>query len=353
MDSLFFSSHQFKYGRTANLHLAKHSLTTPILFPVVCLITGRTPRGGGIWKYILQADINNGLLRQNLPLMAQVLHFLDFASVDNKTLLKWREKGIKQYYNDLVEPPLNYDAPLFLDSGGFKLLWNDTIDLSAFGLSIHDGSGPETIINLQRDFGGDIIASLDYPLPPGLEEQEIKQRMNGSYENALTSARILRGGKEYQPFFFVATHGHNRESIGQYVRALFDESNKDNLLDYPFGLAIGSLVPLRGSKKISQIIELIIGVKENIPYEYSNKIPIHVFGVAGNLIPVLTFLGVDSFNSSTYVQQARNLRIMDPNSHRYRAVLELDFVEMQLQSLSKDRPILYTGRTYIGYYKSY
>jgi 7-cyano-7-deazaguanine tRNA-ribosyltransferase len=324
LNSQAFLSHHYTYGRTAKLRLVKHTLNTPILFPVACLITGTTPRGGGIWKYVLQADINNGLLRRNIPIMSQVLHFLDFASVDKKTLLKWRDKGIKKYYCELIEPTLDYDAPIFLDSGGFKLLWNTTIDLSNFGLSINDGIGPETIIKLQKDLGGDIVASLDYPLPPGLEDQEIKQRMKGSYENAVIAAQILRNQKEYQPFFFVATHGDSRESIGQYVRDLFSGFRKDDLLDYPFGLAIGSLVPLRGAKKVGNIIELILGVIENIPKEHSDKIPIHVFGITGNLIPILAFLGVDSFDSSTYVQQARNLRLIDPISHHYRPVLELD-----------------------------
>ncbi len=53
-------------------------ISTPALFPVASLITGTTPRGGGIWKWVLHAH-PHGLLRQQRPIMTQALHFLDFS----------------------------------------------------------------------------------------------------------------------------------------------------------------------------------------------------------------------------------------------------------------------------------
>src|SRR2546429_8322884 len=79
MTGIGFSTKASKHGRVGILELSNNHLSTPLLFPVVSLITGTTPRGGGLWKYILQAH-SCGLMRRNKPLLTQVLHFLDFTA---------------------------------------------------------------------------------------------------------------------------------------------------------------------------------------------------------------------------------------------------------------------------------
>lgn len=321
-----FSAKVSRHGhsRTGKLRLPQTELCTPLLFPVVCLLTGTTARGGGLWKYVLQADVSNGLLRRNLPVMSQVLHFLDFIPNRSKELEKWRKLGIRQRYSDDVSPSVQYTAPLFLDSGGFKLLWNKSVNLSAYGLSIEDGKGPQTILELQKDLGGNIVATLDYPLPPGLAQAEAEERMHKSIHNAVSAALYLQNSPDYQPFLFVAAHGQERVSMGQYVKQVFDKFQAQDLKDYQFGFAVGSLVPLRGAHKYSAIIELLRGLRENIPQERQDKIPIHVFGVTGNIVPILAYLGIDSFDSSTYVQETRSLKYIDPKTGRTHPVLEMD-----------------------------
>ncbi|MEQ8998020.1 MAG: hypothetical protein RID53_16130 [Coleofasciculus sp. B1-GNL1-01] len=158
-----FSSKEFKHGRIGKLHLSQidRKISTPHLFPVVSLMTGTTAKGGGLWKYVLQENQSYGLMRRDLPMMSQVLHFLDFIRDRPHELEKWRKRGIKQRYNQEVSPSPNYTAPLFLDSGGFKLLWNKSVNLSAYGLSIDDQKGFQVILDLQKDLGGDI----GYPAP--------------------------------------------------------------------------------------------------------------------------------------------------------------------------------------------
>jgi tRNA-guanine family transglycosylase len=292
---------------------------------VVCLVTGTTARGGGLWKYILQEDESNGLLRREepVPLMSQVLHFLDFIPNRPHVLDKWRKGGIKQRYKDDVKLE-QFASPLFLDSGGFKLLWNKSVNLSAYGLSIEDGKGSQTILELQEDFNGDIVATLDYPLPPGLARAEAEERMEKSIENAVSSAKELWKKSHYKPFLYVAAHGQDRGSIGSYVKRVFDRFQAEGLGDYPFGLAVGSLVPLRGGHKYSAIANLLLGLRENIPEERRHKIPIHVFGVTGNIVPLLAYLGVDSFDSSTYVQETRSLSYINPVTGRTQPVLEME-----------------------------
>lgn len=324
MELPVFSAKVFSHGRTGELHLAHTTLSTPILFPVVCLITGTTARGGGLWKYVLQADVSNGLLRRNLPVMSQVLHFLDFIPNRVHELNKWRKLGIQRRYDWEVSPPLQYNSAIFLDSGGFKLLWNKNVDLSVYGLSVKSDKGYETILELQRDLGGDIVATLDYPLPPGLTESEAKEWMDKSIKNAVGTARYLQKNPDYQPFLYVAAHGQDRAIMGDYMKQVFKTFQEKDLNNFPFGLAVGSLVPLRGAHKYSAIIEILRGLQENIPESRRNQIPIHVFGVTGNMIPILAYLGIDSFDSSTYVQEARSLNYIDPKTGRTYPVLEME-----------------------------
>ncbi len=265
-------------------------------------------------------------MRRGLPVMSQVLHFLDF-SVTPKQLRTWREEGIRDRYNSQFAPDLNYQAPMFLDSGGFKLLWNETLDLADYDLSIKQGQGPKKILKLQQDLGGDIIATLDYPLPPGLSHLEAKARMGKSRDNAVAAAALLQAKSDYRPLLHVAAHGQDRDGITHYVTSVLRTLGKKGLDDYPFGLAVGSLVPLRIASNHVAVVNIIMGLREGmeeVPARRRAAVPIHAFGVSGTLIPLLAYLGVDSFDSSTYVQKGRNLSYVDPETYRDQRVLELD-----------------------------
>ena len=172
-------------GRIGNLHLQRNGaaippLSTPILYPVVSFMTGSTPRGGGLWKYILRDFMKN-----DVPMLSQVLHFLDFP-INGKSLEKWRSKTVREWYRDVNGA---YDAPLLLDSGGFKLLYKAGLDLSEFGIDAETEA--DDILALQDDMGGEMIASLDYPLPPGLDRAEAETRMNRSLQNAFRVAERI------------------------------------------------------------------------------------------------------------------------------------------------------------------
>jgi 7-cyano-7-deazaguanine tRNA-ribosyltransferase len=313
----FFAKSASNGGRTGLLRLTGNELSTPLLFPVVYLITGTTARGGGLWKYVLHAH-PHGLMRRQMPLMSQVLHFLDF-SVRPKALRAWRKKPLREHYNQ-AHDYLNYQAPLFLDSGGFKLLWNSQLDLSDYSIT----ASPESILALQQDLGGNIVATLDYPLPPGLARAEAEERMQRSRENAITTAKMLKGIANFSPLLFVAVHGQSSDDIRRYVGLVFSDMKRDGPADVSFGIAIGSLVPLRGAKKHLTIVEMVRGAIAGIPEKHRDTTPVHVFGVTGNMVPLLVYLNVDTFDSSTYAQESRSLGYFDPETHRSQPILEME-----------------------------
>jgi tRNA-guanine family transglycosylase len=325
----FKIQHDYERGRIGKLTVVRDgkslpAMSTPMLYPVVCLMTGVSPRGGGIWKYVLR-----NLIKNNIPSLSQVLHFLDF-NLEPRHLLYWREKPLRERYREVE---LDYKAPLFLDSGGFKLLFNINLDLSDYGIRSAEGQAKD-IIDLQLDLGGDLVASLDYPLPKDLDRAEAQERMQKSLDNAIQAACYLIEKKQ-TPYFYVCCHGQNRNDMQQYVENVFQLMRRNGLSEYPFGLAIGSIVPLRGTKKYEQIVELILGAQDGIPEANYAQTPIHVFGVAGNIIPLLTYLGVDSFDSSSYIQTARGLNYWNPSTNRLQPIFEMDRIECDCRICQK------------------
>ena len=306
---------QRKAGRIGELHLQRNGkalqpLSTPILYPVLSFMTSTSTNGGGIWKYLLK-----DVMKHDVPILSQVLHFLDF-NLTGKHIGYWREMSMRERYRDPNGP---YHAPMFLDSGGFKLLYNAGLSLSEFG--IHKETEADDILDFQLSLGGDIVASLDYPLPPGLVRSEAESRMNQSLQNAFRVAERL-AEMDNPPYLYICCHGQSREDIQNYVTQVFDRLPGR----LPFGLAVGSLVPLRGDND-SEVLSRISGVTDAIPESVRDRTPIHAFGVSGNLTPILAYMGVDSFDSTSYIQAARSLSYSHPETGKKLKILELDSME--------------------------
>lgn len=318
-------------GRLGLLKIGSQDVATPNLYPVSFFMTGTTARGGATWKHILHQDDNGHdlcLLPKQIPVLSQVLHFLDYRVSPQNVRTVWRQKTIRGLYNEQAEAlqKNHYTAPIFLDSGGFKLMWRTGLDLSAYGIALEEGEEAKSILALQRDLGGDIVATLDYPLPPNLDPQEAIQRMTRSRQNAVQAAELLQNDPEfaeYNPFLYMAVHGLTPQAITGYVTQLFTDLEAKGLNKYPFGLAIGSLVPLRSSHKTDEMMGLVQAAVAAIPEEYRGRTPIHVFGATGLMIPFLAYCGVDTFDSSTFAQEARSLKYLIPSTHQRRNVLEM------------------------------
>ncbi|MCB9460161.1 MAG: tRNA-guanine transglycosylase [Anaerolineaceae bacterium] len=346
------------------------NISTPFMFPVASTVTGTTANGGGIWKYILQAypdtdtDVNQALMRRGMPILSQALQFLDYGVSKNKVNL-WRQQSIRKMYNEAHR--MDYKAPIFLDSGGFKLMWREGLNLDEYGINLSPSKEAHSILCLQHDLGANIIASLDYPIPPNLAPSEAKQRMKRSRRNAITVARYLRDGEfsSWRPFLYMPVHGLSPEAISAYVKNLFNSVYTYGLGNDPIGIAVGSLVPLRFSRtNLYRIITIVDAAVKAIPAKYRDRIPVHVFGVTGILIPFLAYCGVDTYDSSTYVKEAINLRYMHPDTRVGHAVLEMtedDFIcdcdvcrNIKLLELQEALAAEGTGKPLVqsGHYKS-
>ena len=302
------------HGRIGEFRFSTNNrkLTTPYLYPVINFLTGTSTRGGGVWKYILKI-----LMQRQIPMLSQILHFLDFP-LTGRYLANWYGKSMREHYR---EQNGVYEGAFFLDSGGFKLLYKTGLDLEEFG--IHKETEAEDILNLQLGFEGDIVASLDYPLPPNLARPEAEARMEQSLTNAVRVAeRLTTDTAEIPtvPYLYTCCHGQSGEDIANYVNRVFAQIG-DMLPS--FGLAVGSLVPFRG-KNDSEIMEMLNAVVKAIPEDRRDTTPIHAFGVSGALTPLLAYIGVDTFDSSAYIQTSRSLVYSDPETQKKLRIMEMD-----------------------------
>jgi len=308
------------YGRRGEIETPAGRIQTPELLPVVNLIGGTTTESGGIWRYTRRHLFGSDSVQ---GIMFQAMSFLDYnLTPDN--LEEWREKPLKQHFEESdVEP--GFDQPLFIDSGGFKLM-NST----KFGQTPGEGgsendwdiyTNPESILDLQLDYGADIIATLDFPIPQNLNKEETTERMEKSIDNAVETLRLLDERElEETPSMYVAIHGHNYEDVNWYVSQFLDRADE---LDEAFeGFALGSLVPLSSSP--DTLVDIVQGARDAIPEDRYDEIAFHVFGISGRLCPLLSLLGVDTFDSRSYQYAARNKKFIHPDTWQRISLDQID-----------------------------
>lgn len=316
------------YGRLGELEVTNGPVETPAMFPVVNMIGGTTENSGGVWRRMRDKLISEDHLQ---GIMFQAMSFTDYGVSPDNLNNFWRPQTFQERFDDL-------NAPIFIDSGGFKLMNSNTFGEAPESGGVPNEWGlytdPKSILGLQLDFGADIVATLDYPIPPNLKEEEKTERMKKSIESAVECLQIMddpglleedfeinsraadrlreRKAAGEQPSVYVALHGHDYETINWYV-ARFLQRIDDLSVESSFeGFAIGSLVPLRDSMDI--LVDIVQGAKDAIPESRTEEIGLHVFGVGGKQVGLLSLLGVDTFDCSTHMQTARYKKYLHPET---------------------------------------
>jgi queuine/archaeosine tRNA-ribosyltransferase len=326
------------YGRLGALNVPHGPVETPALFPVVNMIGGTTVKSGGVWRRMRDKLIHRNHLQ---GIMFQAMSFTDYGVSPDNLNNFWRAETFHERFDDL-------DAPVFIDSGGFKLMNSNT-----FGEAPEEGGAPnewglytdpKSILGLQLDFGADIVATLDYPILPNLKEEEKVERMNRSIDSAVECLRILddpalleekfeinsraaerlrqRKASGDEPSVYIALHGHDYETVSWYVGNFIDRI-EDLDIDSSFeGFAVGSLVPLRDS--IDVLVDIVQGARDAIPEARADEVGLHVFGIGGKQVGLLSLLGVDSFDCSTHMQTARYQKYLHPETWSHHKLEDLE-----------------------------
>ena len=279
-----------------------------VLYPVVQMITGTTPNGGGTWKHILHGN-DQGLLRRNLPVMVQALQFKDYH-LSVACLKRWRAHPLREHYGARLTPAgdytVDYTGEIFFDSGGFIFMFGDPKGLEKYGLAGDDLQAE--LIQMKLDLGATKLASLDYPIQPGLEPKFARERLEKTKQNALIAARLLAAHTgDHTPGLVLPVHGSSAKEAGTFTADLVRALEAEGLMHVVAGLGLGSMVPLRRNHRTPEIVSYVQQVHRAAP-----QLPLHVFGVTGLLAPFLMNAGATSFDSSNYIQKARVLKYIMP-----------------------------------------
>lgn len=257
---------------TSSLRTRRGSLHLPTFFPV-------TTFGN---KYPLDR-----LIRPYLPRLAQGV------------LVSYH------YATHLDDHPEDHpQVPLFVDSGGFALLFEGaqmSEDGGTFGIVTPQGDciRPGQVLERQMRHA-EIGATLDFPIPPGCEPaQERERRFNATLINAEWA---LRNNRRADLLLYASLQCWDTDSARVAARTFTQMRHQSRTFD---GIAIGGMVPrLRDPDYVRNTVEAVRS-------EWSG--PIHVFGV-GSPAMVRNCLewGADSTDSSSFVKYAANGRHLNP-----------------------------------------
>lgn len=196
--------------------------------------------------------------------------------------------------------------PVLIDSGGFAALFEGSRILEENGLGALEvslGDTPDRLTPLEvlefQEEKADVAFTLDFPIPPGMDQAEADMRQRLSIANAIWA---IRNRRRKEMCLYACIQSWDEASAARCAR---------ELVDHPFdGFAIGGLVPR------AKNWDLIEGIVSAVQAELDGR-PLHVFGLGKPEISHRLFaMGVDSVDSSSYVKLAADGRKWsDPEFH--------------------------------------
>ena len=196
---------------------------------------------------------------------------------------------VSHYYAQEMKKRPN--MPIFVDSGGFAGLFEgaeivEYEEYAAIKTREGDELNPLDVLHFQI-MNADIGATLDFIIPPGLDEKECLRRQNLTIKNAIFAQKHNIVGH----LVLYASLQCWDEASARRCAKIYADSGFE-------GIAVGGMVPR--AKDLGYMKTIVRAVREEAP-----ACAIHVFGI-GNpaVLPDLIAAGADSFDSSSYVRNA-------------------------------------------------
>jgi tRNA-guanine family transglycosylase len=184
--------------------------------------------------------------------------------------------------------------PLMIDSGGFAALFEGSRVLEEDGLGIletHLGETPERLTPSEvlefQEQHADIAFTLDFPIPPGLDDDTARLRQKLTISNALWA---LRNRRRKDLKLFACIQGWDLDSFADCAQAYADQGFD--------GIALGGMVPR--AKDRDWVLNCVRSIRNIV-----EGLPLHVFGLGHpDFLAELFAAGTDSVDSSSYVKAA-------------------------------------------------
>lgn len=176
------------------------------------------------------------------------------------------------------------DTILFADSGGF--------DFRDGGVSLD--TTPEETLETQRHIEADIYGTVDIPLSTDCRDKVNNERISENIEYALAASDKHEG----DALLYASVHGYNPDTVRNGIHYLEDHGDFD-------GYALGSLVPIRTDYE--RVTKVILAARR------ATEKPLHVYGLGGIVYqPLLLYLGVDTFDSTSFIRSAGKRNYLVP-----------------------------------------
>jgi 7-cyano-7-deazaguanine tRNA-ribosyltransferase len=224
---------------------------------------------------------------------------------------------VKRHYGNLakeigVHGILGVNTPVMTDSGAYQLMVYGRVEVD-----------PVEIVNYQVEIGSDIGVILDIPTRKGEPYEKVLSEVNETLRRAEESLKVDR-----KDMLLVGPI-----QGGQYTSLVAHAARR--MSELPFDIyAVGGPTQFMEEYDFPELVKLVMTARLNLPWEA----PLHLFG-AGHpvMLPLAVAMGVDMFDSASYVLYAREDRILTP-----RGTLRLE----ELRDLPCNCPICskYTAR---------
>ncbi len=200
-----------------------------------------------------------------------------------------------------------------------KLLgFNDVVmtDSGAYQLLMYGGErvriDPVEIVEYQESLGSDIAVIADIPTKSDATYSEALESVRETLRRAERVRSIISGSRT---IWVLPIQG------GVYTD-LVDYAATQALRMPEYGMyAIGSPVTVLEKYEFYRIVDMVIAAKKRLPPDK----PVHLFGGGHPLImPLMVAIGVDSFDSASYILYARDGRYI--TEHGTYRIDELDYL---------------------------
>ena len=274
-------------GRIAVLRTRNGDLTTPAFFPVI------------------------DLRKQDLPL--NEIKDLGFDNIITNAYFLWRHFR-EEVLRLGIHKFLNFDGIIMTDSGAYQILRYGNIDVTN-----------REIVEFQCNMGSDIGVILDIPTSYDATREEALRSVRETLQRAQEVADLV--SRCSSTLWVLPIQG------GVYTDLIKTSAAEACKIAGYTIYGIGSPVTVMENYMFDKLVEMIVAAKSILPPDK----PVHLFG-AGHpmIIPFAAALGVDTFDSASYVLYARDERYMTEGG-TYR-VNELDEFPCECPVCSKYSP---------------
>lgn len=278
-------------GRIGKLRTKSGTIETPAFFPVV------------------------NPFRQKADVSVEKIREIGFTQIiTNSYIIKQRlgEEAIERGVHAIT----GFNGVIMTDSGAYQLLIYGREKVAI---------DPEEIVLYQDKIGSDIAVIADIPT-----------RDDSTYDEALESVKeTLKRAKQVQHIIMDSETLWVLPIQGGVYPDLVRLSALEGSRLEGYGMyAIGSPVTVLEKYEFWKIVEMVAAAKMNLPLDK----PVHLFGGGHPLImPLMVALGIDSFDSASYILYARQGRYI--TEHGTYRINEMEYLPCECEVCSR-----YTAR---------